>query len=220
MADQESRFLKVSELPTVATPAGEDLLMLTDDPGGTPIAGQATLSSVRQEVLLHDETLGAAGVFDVSSISQNYDDLILLAMIRTDVAATADYARIFYNNDTTVTNYHSQWHAVANGAGNSASETATSNVAYCAAATSTANSFTMLRVNIPLYTDTNYLKICTATSAMIYAAGAIYANHFYVIWEDGGTTAINRIQLRPDGYPTNEFVANSRLRIIGVKYGN
>ncbi len=210
---------KITELTELTTPALEDVLAIVDDPSGTPVTKKSTLSNLRQEVLLHDETLGAASKFDVANISQDFDDLLLILSLRGDVSATGDIGYINFNNDATAANYHRQSFSSFNGTNTTAAESAAPYITDFPGATAPANSFGDTVIQIKEYTNANRLKMASGEFELLKSAGLIVTCWHAVSWEDGGATAINRIAITTDNDPTDQFAANSRLRIIGIKYG-
>ena len=214
--------IEVQNLPAETSPADADLLHLADS-GDNYKSKKVTVANIRslisKQVLLHDETLALAGSFDVSSISQDYDDLLILASLRGALASTYDYTQIFFNNDTTVANYHMQNNYWSNATSVGNSESATSRLSYIPAASAIANSFAHIRTYIQDYTSTNFLKIAQTKSTLAGITTQVWMWKVICIWEDGGATAINRIQIRTDNHPTDLIAADSRLRIIGIKNG-
>lgn len=219
----------VPDLSAIAALATSDVVPIIDDPSGTPLQAKITTlnlvkaamgltSSEEFEIreVLHDETLASAGGFDVSSIPADYDDLWLYLWARSDVSAQIDTCDIFFNNDTTATNYHRQHHQVSNTT-ESIGEAADSLIATVSAATSVASAFTSTVIHIPEYANTSSLRIAFAFSSGQFTTGKNIEVNYIVVWEDGGTTAINRITLQTDNHSTDQFIAGSRLKIVGVK---
>ena len=208
---------KTTALPENTTPVSTDVMMIVDDPGGTAASEKITLANLLPGVMLHDKTLGSAGAFDVSSISQDYDDLLVIVTVRTDAATSSDTLYMYFNNDTTDANYHSEigYHFDATAG---LAEAATPGVSLVAGNTAPANVFSTVYYKIPSYADTLSLKVVIADGAYINQTGSVVRLHCGMSWEDGGATAINRITVQPNGYATDKFVTGSRLRIIGIKY--
>jgi hypothetical protein len=220
----------IPDLGAIAALAEADVVPVIDDPGGTPLAAKiTTLNLVKagmgltssQEFetreVLHDETLGVAGNFDVTSIDQGYDDLLLILMAGGDlVGGDLDDLYMLFNNDTTAANYHREINGSHNGAA-VISEAATPKIGRLTGADSPAGSFAHYLISIPLYTSTSTLKTALIDMAMPRQAAGIYRQSVAMWWEDGGTTAISRITIQPDGYATQKLIAGSRLRIIGIK---
>jgi len=164
------------------------------------------------QVELHNETLSGSGIFDVSSISQDYDHLILYSRLRSSVAATLDLPLLFLNNDTTTSNYATMGYYWGTGVG--ALSTACT-IGPCEGATSTAGDFSPYEGIILNYADTTYNGEIKFTSNNRRDANNMYEQHIRTNWES--TAAITRLTIQPDGYATDKFVAGSWLQIIGVK---
>lgn len=163
-------------------------------------------------VVLHDETLGGTGRFDVSSISQDYDDLEILAELRGDVSATSDSVNMYVNNDTTDANYRNGFQFGGNSTGGGESDNAV--IGNCSAADSVADDFSFHRYFIVDYKSSKRKMWLGVDGERRDATAMFVANRFFS-WEN--TDAIDQITVQPDGYATDEFVAGSRLRIIGWK---
>lgn len=206
----------VAGLTEDSTPTSDAVLAYLNDVGGTPTVRSISVPQLNNGVLLHDETLASTGTFDVSSISQDYDDLIILARLRSDAASGSDGAYIYFNNDTTNTNYHRELQYHNNGSA-SVVEGALP-IFTTSGADAPTNSFGEAMFHISDYAGTDYLKQAYYRGHVLSGAGVIWVLHGSIVWEDGGATAINRISLVTDNDPTNVFVAGSRLRIVGIKY--
>jgi len=167
------------------------------------------------QVELHNETLSGSGIFDVSSISQDYDHLIIRLISRSDVVATSDIVYMYFNNDTTSSNYHHQHIAAYDGANSGNNEAANAFISQCTSASAPANSFGGTNIVIALYTNVNTNKIAINNWGHYYDTQAANASSGVMTWLS--TSAINRITIQPDGYSTDNFIAGSWLQIIGVK---
>lgn len=206
-------------LAIVYVPASDTAIetgQITDKRAIVPQVTTTTQTSVLTRTVLHDETLGSNGSFDVSSIDQTYDDLELILMLRSTSATVDDTVRIWFNNDTTTGNYHFQRAKGINNGGSWA-ESPNSALGSAAGASSPANAFTSFQAWIPEYANTAMLKQVIAISGGLSGAASALAQLMTCVWEDGGATAINRIAIETDNDPTDLFLAGSRLRIIGVK---
>lgn len=190
---------------------------LTDDAGNdATIVDAATgggSKTLQTHTVLHSETLAGAGRFDVSSISQDYDHLIIRAKIRSTVSSTSDIAYLFFNGDTTVTNYFRQLNAALDGSG-ATPESDTPNIGNPPGASSTSDDFASVEITIFNYTDS---KRKTAVAAL---GGRLDSGRegMYITalnWES--TAAINQITLQPDGYSTDNWAIGSYIEIIGIK---
>jgi hypothetical protein len=172
-----------------------------------------TQTSIQTHTVLSSETLGAAGSFDVSSIDQTYDHLILRMVLRSDATTTADGVHIYFNNDTTAANYRRAIHT-----GSTASHSVGGGDSALGfnipGASSTANDFANADIRILNYTSGNR-KTAYITNAFRRDASDLDTNNTILNWEN--TAAINRITIVTDNDPTDEFVSGSYLEIVGVK---
>ena len=172
-----------------------------------------------QEVELYSETLASAGQFDVSSISQDYDHLKLYLQLRTDVSAISDGVKVKINNDGTGTNYRYQ-RLNAQVTTVSANVSASlNNYGDCAADNSPTGSFTTFETLILNYTSTSKNKLLKTQFFSRFeddaGDGEGHIGFFATEWMS--TAALNRINIYPDGYPTDGFMTGSYMQIIGVK---
>lgn len=173
------------------------------------------LYSANSQQILTDTTLGSATRFDVSSISSGYQHLKLVLMLRSSVTAIGDTAWMYFNNDTTATNYNSEISYLI--AGTEAHEyTAIPKVGFIAAASSPANAFSYVEIDIPFYAGTTYTKVAYVRGHGPRDTNTPLRFEHGFWWES--TAAINRITIQPDGYATDNFAIGSRLQIIGVNY--
>lgn len=166
-------------------------------------------------VELYRGELTTDGNFDVSSISQDYDHLKIIARLRSSVSADYDPCHLYLNNDTTAGNYKMTRFLNADALYAGIEDNAT--IIYSAtAANSTANSFAFAEFFIPNYSSTSYLH--HVMGKVITYRGS-YFECFYAgyTWEASGGNAISRITIQPDGYATDKFVSGSFLQIIGIK---
>lgn len=178
--------------------------------GATPEVSTDTFLTAS---VLHNETLGSNGAFDVSSISGSYDFLVLKLFLRGSDTATSDNVYIFFNNDTTLTNYRYQR---VSGASTSAAA-ATGDIPFigvASAAASPSNYFGIFEVIIPAYAGSTEKILQSVASDRLDASNSI-TGVWTVSWES--TSAINRIMVRTDNHATDLFVAGSRLQILGYK---
>lgn len=185
-------------------------------------AGSAdTIDSVQTRVLLYEEELSAPGVFDVSGISQDYDELYIDLKERTNSAVQSDGTYLMFNGDYTIGNYAYQ----RDGANNGSSDTAQAgspSLPGAPGATAAAGIFANTQIYIQDYADSTTVKSYTSYNGFVYATtvtgSARWVGAHYTVWNN--TNAITQITIRPDGYPTDNFAAGSRIRIWGVKTSN
>ncbi len=162
---------------------------------------------------LYDNTLGSAGTWDVSSISQDYDHLELIFTHRSDRASAYDNAKILFNNDSTASNYYRQLHQAGNNTTTHSVGGTTSPVCITSVGDSAlANSFAIATVRIPYYTS-GMLKLARCVSEGYVGAAEGYNWDASLKWAN--TAAINRIQISPE--TGTNFITGCRLQIFGLK---
>ena len=189
-------------------------VVVTGVSGGFVQPISTTTQSLRSEVVLYDNTLGADGSWDVSSIDQTYDDLRIELAVRSAVAGAVDNGYVNFNNDTTDANYDHQNVYGNNGtpfAGNAANRLPLTVVGN----TQNANLFTPIEINIPAYASAQYKGFWNIANSIADAAGNSYSVLTSSVWKS--TSAINRIAISSLSGTSGNFKAGSRIRIIGIK---
>lgn len=189
-------------------------------------AGIATVAGATNTVTInsawdYEEILGASGAFDItlSSISTwdtNVVGIVLQLTVRSTVSATSDVMYVFFNNDTTVTNYRRQTFGAIAGAAALGAVNDAAISAQIPAGTSPISSFGFYNITIDNPNSTNYIKMAKNSGISYPDTG----NN--VRLDDGGvvlnnTGAITRIQVRTDNHPTDLFAQNSILRLRFIK---
>ena len=162
-------------------------------------------------VLLYDVTLTGNDRFDIAAIPPSFNHLLLLALLRSTVAATGDNVYGLLNGDSTAANYHRAEHL--GGSTHSSAVADNPIICGCPAASSPADYFGIVRIWIPNYTAARY-KVMQSLTGERRDATTSYAQHRTVHWEN--TAAITQLTLQPDGYATDVFLAASRLQLFGV----
>ena len=193
----------------------DDVLTLASGvPTWAAAAGGGFSTGDIQQVELYRSTLAEAANFDVSSISQDYDHLLIRVMLQSSVAAAEDAVNLILNNDSTGSNYLRQvgQFADSNPSGASADDL---KIAGCPAASGYTSSLSATEILILDYANTTFHKICQSKTGYRYSATVPVIIFYTLFWES--TAAINRITIQPDGYSTDNFIAGSWLQIIGVK---
>ncbi len=158
--------------------------------------------------LLHDETLGVAGEFDVTGISQNHDNLKCVIFARSDAVATNRNIVLFLNGDETATNYRSSHEFEGSTVATVVADD--SFVGNIPAASSTADYFSHYEVFLPFYTNDKF-KTIRSYGGVRRDATVIYIVNAYIHWEN--TDAINQITIPAE---SANLVADSRLQIYGM----
>lgn len=158
--------------------------------------------------VIHDETLTAAGRFDVSSIPQNFANLLIILHARSNVGGVAfDRVHMFFNGDTTTTNYYNR-DQDAGGINN------TPEIGFVSAATATSDNLGVIAVLIP-----NYAATLRKNALGLQANAPLTTNldlGLYAFRWQGSAAALTRVTLQPDGYSTDKFITGSRLQILGL----
>jgi hypothetical protein len=150
-----------------------------------------------------------------SSIPATFTDIVLLASVRTDRAATNDYLRVTFNGNTS--SIYSNTKLEGNGtAASSARDTSTANFTNTLinGATSTANTFTNLELYIPSYT-TAQNKVFSVASGMENNATLGILDLIAGLFSS--TAAISSMTLV--SYVASNFVTGSSFYLYGVKNG-
>jgi hypothetical protein len=168
--------------------------------------------------LLSTTTLGSAAVFDVSSISGSYNDLILVLIARASAAGASDGLWMKVNNDSG-SNYHQQLLRSVGSTASAASTYGTGPLQWSAVpgGGAPANEFCQFECTIFGYASTTWIKGMHATLAY---AGAFSGTNFQVdrlsaYWNS--TAAINRVAFATSNGAVGNgtFVTGSQLRIYG-----
>jgi hypothetical protein len=162
-------------------------------------------------IKLFDQTLTATGRFDVTGIPPGYGTLQGRLLARSDVVDTFDFSVTFFNGDTTAANYRRASHEGGTSHVSAVADDSISGI--LTGANSPANYFGYVDFSIPSYTG-SHEKIMSVISGARRTATIITAYQFFIHWEN--VSAINQITLQPDGFATDEFVANSRLQLWGI----
>lgn len=197
----------------------QDSLATVDDSGGINIpTGQTyningsphTHAGGAGPTTLYDNTLGAAGSWDVSSLSGSYDRLELIMSIRGNVAAVGVGVYLTLNNDTTNTNYWTYYYQY--GSSNANSLVNDRQIGAIPAASADAGEFGELVIWINNYARTSANKVAhMLESDFRQAAGDRLGKVMHMKWSN--TAAITRIAVAANNADT-QFVTGSRFQII------
>jgi len=173
-------------------------------------------SSISAMTLLSTTTRATDGTFDIQSISQSYNDLMLMCLVRGTDAGALDSLRMRFNNVSTAT-YGSQLvdstgTTVAAKQDNDA--TSLQAAEWISAGGAAANLFSAVQIWIPGYTSTTWAKQFVSTSFLPITV----SNAGRGIDLQGGftaaTTAVSRIQLF--GGTTANLLTASTVRVYGI----
>jgi hypothetical protein len=194
---------------------GDVLTIASGVPAWAPAAGGGFSTGDIQQVELFRSTLAEAGNFDFSSIPATYDHLIINILAISSVAAGNDIVVIYFNNDTTNSNYTRE-SIYANGETLSSAEVADTQIGYIKAANGgTGGQVGQILGNILNYAGSTFRKMII-TKYGCFDTTANQTGQRAVTWH-ATPAAINRITIQPDGYATDKFAAGSFCQIIGVK---
>ena len=161
-------------------------------------------------VLISEASPDGVASVDWSSIAATYKSLEIEIMARSTQAATAVYFNVYFNNDTTATNYRfTKDGASAGSAANAGDALAYGGVV--AAANATAGQVGSWHIKINDYAGTTFNKMFTSIGGHREADATLVAAQYTTEWES--TTAINRITVT---LAAGNFLAGSRLRLYGV----
>lgn len=161
--------------------------------------------------LIASATLVADGTFDLQSLDQTYNDLIIVVTARGTRAAAADFLRLRFNNDATASAYDSQ--SFDNGTNSPFLNTT---VGTCdsgmPAASATAGLFSATTVVVQGYSSTSIKKSWFANGCNPQTANTtLFASYAAGVWHN--TAAISRVGLF--GGTTANLLAGSSVRIYG-----
>lgn len=145
-----------------------------------------------------------------TSIPATYKSLWLEWVARTDAAATSENIKVYFNNDTTDTNYYRE-ETQGMDTSSSSGEADTSYCGAVAAANAAASDPGIGYAEIPYYAATTFHKMALFMSGERRAAAQQTVRINSVNWED--TSAINRVDILTAG---GNFVSGTTFRLYGV----
>ena len=196
----------------VAVNGTETGLELVTVGGGTPLS--VTTVTTELAHLHYANTLGASGSFQaITALPSGYDRVKIRLHLRGTVAAASDVVNIAINGDTTGANYHYQAIAGVNNASN-ASETDTRGIYQIPAASSTADAYSDIIVEIEGYAAAHRKNVISRRAEELTADNQIIGETL-VVWQS--TAAITDIDFMTDNDPTDQFVAGSFVEVWLIK---
>lgn len=181
-----------------------------------PTSSSGGGASTSALTLLSTTTLAGVGTFDVSGISQSYNDLVLVGMLRGTAAGAADSPIVRFNNDSGANYTYDYMRAsgstpqAGEGLGQTSIQWALNGAP---AATGATNGFGFLAAEVGGYASTTWVKTMTARNGgySTIATGTLFPAVVCGIWNS--TAAITRVQVLTGA--GNNFAAGSVLRIYG-----
>lgn len=163
--------------------------------------------------LISEQTPSGVSTVQWTSIPSTYKKLVLEFALRSSQAASAVDGIVSFNSDITDANYRSETiYSYAGGL----SHLAGANRKFCptgvSAANAPTNQFTIGRLEIVQYQNSNIFKVSIANFSMAYDASSVYTQLMMnsVNWKN--IAAINQIDI---SLSAGNFVANSVLRLYG-----
>lgn len=207
---------KISALTAASSLADTDELVIASAGASKKITGANLKAAIPGSMaLLSTTTLSVAGTFDVSGISQAYNDLVLVLIARSNQVAISDNAYLRFNNDSAA-NYAWQNYQASGGTGSpfqiEGNSTTFIELGGVPAANAAASWFSMHEIAINGYASTTWMKITRAKSnfARSITTGDRNMRDYEGVWAN--TAAINRIQVN---LGSGLYLTGSQLRIYG-----
>lgn len=195
-------------------PVGSNNQVLTADSAQS--SGMKWAAAGGGLVLLNTVNLGANGTFDVSSIPQTYNDLLLMLIAKGVGTGGSEQPIVRFNNDTAA-NYRRAsfqvWNANPGYPHGEADTSILSGVLPDSNGSYPAGAFGIVEIVIPGYASTVWRKSLLFRSYAAYAAtppNYDFYNNGGGVW--GSQAAINRIQIAGS---VGNLVTGSQLRIYG-----
>jgi hypothetical protein len=185
--------------------AGSGALLTADGAGAAAWVPPAASGAL---VLLTTVVNVATAPFDVSSISQAYNDLILMLIARGDGSTDDEFGRIQFNNDSAA---HYDTNYLLNTAGSQATGASSGISGYFTGATATAAIFGTAEIVLAGYAS----AAARRRTALILSGESGTTQgvmHAISTWQVT-PTAINRVKLFPAS--GTGYIAGSELRIYG-----
>ena len=148
-----------------------------------------------------------AGKFDFNNIPAGFNRLIIMGSLRSDAAVTVDTMHIFFNSDTTVSNYYTQLNEALDGSPVS-SQGSNPSISRSSGASSPANYYTSVMIVIEDYTGPN-IKMGTGVYSSPGDSSKTLAGVSSV--RSSITAAITRVRIQTDNDPTDQLFGTLRL---------
>jgi hypothetical protein len=183
----------------------------------SPTSSRGSSSGTAALTLLSTTTLAVDGLIDVSGINGAYNDLVLVAVIRSTVAGVVETPGMRFNNDSGA-NYDFIYNYVQAGTATPQSSSGAAQTYMplgwaLPGNTATAGRFGIFTVEIPGYASTAWQKEMTSLGAGQGVTSNYTASLVGAQWRS--TAAITRIQLAGNTAFTTNLLTGSQLRIYG-----
>lgn len=172
--------------------------------------GSLTVTKTEIEVreVLYENTLAAPGTWDVTGISQDFDDLEI-RLLGGIANGSSNDVWVYFNNDTSSGlsgNYSSSYHY---GGGATHSVSGVFSASAGAMADASTGTISVVEGFLRDYTNSATQKVFGSQSFL----GLNYTRQTTLLWMD--TAAINRLTVTAGG--TDDFEASTRLTIFGIR---
>ena len=169
-------------------------------------------------ILIAHSPVGSGGIGEIefTDIPQNYDDLVLVASLRTTVASTIDVGILRFNGDSSSNySYRSIWATGTSVASYNTNVPENIAIQYVNGANSTANTFSNFKIYITNYKKdapklTSYESVQEDNGSTAYSV--LMANK----WDN--TSPITSISISLGG--SSLFVENSSATLYAIKSGS
>lgn len=175
-----------------------------------------TTETIQAWKLLDNTALGSNGSFDIdisSGEALNCEHLELVMLIRSTNATQPDIGYVFFNNDTTTTNYYSAEDSGVAGTPASAQNNLP-RIGVIPAADSTSGNFNLVRMYIPDFRGSKQ-KVARFDNSFYSSTSAMRTTSGMFKWNSA--SAITRIQVRMDGHATDLLLTASEIWLYGLK---
>ena len=198
------------------TPSGKLFTPVANDPDDIPrpflvdADGYLKVAGAGGMAVIYDDIRTDLGNWQITEISQEYENLEIVIFGRSDFADLRDYTTIFFNGDLNETHYRYALHWSGSAHGGAMGDL--SRFGAVTGATATAFYAGAIFAKIPGYSETTYCKVIRSYSGHRRNAADMYMNDFFTHWESAA--AINQIDIKAD--LGTGFLAGSRLQIYGT----
>jgi hypothetical protein len=183
---------------------------------GVPATSRGSTGAAAAQTLLSTTTLAVDGTFDVATIDQTYNDLLLVCICRATRAATTEVLGLRFNNDS-AGNY--DFGVTYNQNSTQTVNTSTAQTSIqpnwrVPAASATAAYFAQTWMYVAGYASTTWRKSMIGQWEGQSAIGAANSSQGNSAGWWASTAAINRVQIF--GVVTANLLTGSVLRIYGI----
>ncbi len=182
------------------------------------VAGSGGGSGGANYTILGEENISAAGTTSIqfSTISQDYDELLIVGQAKSSGAGEAQSLLIYFNGDTTNSNYHHQSLSV-NNTNASASESAAPRIGIVPGSGAVTDSTGDCWIKLANYSSTTELKRAVGHTTAFRTTSSVQQVE-RTVYRKTNVSAITQIDLQIDG--GDEFAIGTNLKLVGVNYAS